>query len=206
MSVDRLHPAVAAATDVATDVAAIAASAVVALVAAGCGGPAEQLSVAHRHAPNGESRIVVMPVELADDIKIAPDTGTTLAALYATELLRSYEILDFRRFQKAMAAKSLDLDTVLGDGSGAPLADELGIDGVLLSRVYAWQPGKPGILFLAKPGRIGFSARLLDLRSGSVIWSANRVKATEPGDSLPVGLALLFQDLAAEMPSRLASY
>jgi hypothetical protein len=176
------------------------------LLGAGCGGPAEQMSIAHRHAPNGESRIVVLPVEVAESIKIGPDTGTTLAALYATELLRSYEILDFRRFQKAMAAKNLDLETILGDGSGAPLADELDVDGVLISKVYTWEPGKPGILFLAKSGRIGFSARLLDLRTGSVIWSANRVKSTEPGDSLPVGLALLFQDLAAEMPRELSPF
>jgi hypothetical protein len=187
-------------------IAPFLAAALAAALAAGCAGPAEQLSIAHRHAPDGESRIVVMPVELADDIKIGPDTGTTLAALYATELLRSYEILDFRRFQKAMSAKNLDLERILGDGTGAPLADELGVDGVLLSRVYTWQPGKPGIWFLAKSGRVGFSARLLDLRSGSVIWSANRVKAVAPGDPLPVGLALLFQDLAAEMPPQLSSF
>ena len=128
------------------------------------------------------------------------------STLYATELLRSYEILDFRRFQKAMETRNLDLEEILKGDAGAEVANDLEIDGVLLSRVYSWKPGSPGILFLSKPGRVGFLARLIDLRTGSVIWSANRVKETRPADPLSVGLALVFQDLVAEMPAHLSSY
>ena len=78
--------------------------------------------------------------------------------------------------------------------------------GAFMAEAYGKLTGKPGILFLAKPGRVGFLARLIDLRTGSVIWSANRVKETRPADPLSVGLATVFQDLAAEMPAHLAPY
>jgi len=175
------------------------------LLAGGCA-HSDHLSLSHRHAPDGEARIVVMPVEFEEGIKVTQDEGATLASLYATELLRSYEILDFRRFEKVMTARGLDLETILENGAGAELADELGIDGVLLSRVYSWKPGVPGFWFLAKQGRVGFAARLIDLRTGSLIWSANRVRETRPADPLPVGLTYVFQDLATEMPAYLAPY
>jgi hypothetical protein len=180
--------------------------AVGALAAAGCGAHVDHLSVSHRHAPESESRIVVMPVELIKGAAATPDAGETLGSLYATELLKSYEILDFRRFRKQMEAKSLDLEKILDSGGSGDLAKELDLDAVLISRVYDWKPGAPGIWFLAKKGRIGFQARLVDLRTGSVMWSVNRVKETSPGDPLSVGLAQVFRDLAAEMPSQLAPF
>ena len=182
------------------------AALLLAVVTAGCGSSANHISVSHRHAPDGESRIVVLPVELPEAYAAPTGEGSTLGGLYATELLRSYDIFEFKRFEKLMATRELDLDTILENGAGQELVDELGIDGVLVSRVYDWEPGKPGILFLAKPGRVGFLARLIDLRTGSVIWSANRVKETRPADPLSVGLATVFQDLAAEMPAHLAPY
>jgi hypothetical protein len=177
-----------------------------AVAVAGCGAHVDQLSMSHRHAPDGEARIVVMPIELVKGAASTPEAGETLGSLYATELLKSYEILDFRRFRKLMEAKSLDLEKILDSGGGAAVAKELELDAVLISRVYDWKPGAPGIWFLAKKGRIGFQARLVDLRTGSVIWSANRVRETEPSDPLPVGLAHVFRDLAAEMPSQLTSF
>ncbi|NNE44794.1 MAG: hypothetical protein HKN12_11355 [Gemmatimonadetes bacterium] len=173
---------------------------------AGCGSSANHISVSHRHAPDGESRIVVLPVELPEGYVAPAGEGSTLGGLYATELLRSYDIFEFKRFEKLMMARELDLDTILENGAGQELVEELGIDGVLVSRVYDWKPGAPSFWFLSKPGRIGFLARLIDLRTGSVIWSANRVKETAPSEPLSVGIGTVFQDLAKEMPGNLAPY
>jgi len=179
--------------------------ALVCLAFAGCGSTGH-LAVSHRHSPDAEARIVVTPVVIPKGAAAHPDEGKTLATLYATELLKSYEILEYERFERSLEKRKLTLDSILVDGAGSDLVNELGIDGVLLSEVYDWTPGKPGILFLAKDGRIGFQARLIDIRTGSVIWSVNRVMATAPGDPLSVGLGALFQGLASEMPRNLAPY
>lgn len=175
------------------------------LLSLGCG-TTGHLAVSHRHSPEAEARIVVTPVLIPAAAKARPNEGKTLATLYATELLKSYEILEYERFERSLQKRSLTLDNILVDGASDDVVDELGIDGVLLSEVYDWEPGKPGILFLAKDGRIGFQARLIDVRTGSVIWSVNRVMATAPGDPLSVGLGALFQDLADEMPRNLTPY
>jgi hypothetical protein len=83
---------------------------------------------------------------------------------------------------------------------------ELGVDGMLQSEVYTWTPGKPGFWLLAKQGQVGFQAHLTDVRSGSVLWSVNRMRETRPSDTLAVGLAVVFRDLAGEMPAVLTPY
>jgi hypothetical protein len=170
----------------------------------GCSG-AGQITVSHRQVPKGEARIVVLPVGIPASAKDAAGQGRTLAALYATELLRSYAVLDWDRFERTLEQRKLAVDSLLA-GTGEEVAKELGVDGLLLSEVYDWRPGKPGIWFLAKKGQVGFQARLVDLATGSVLWSANRVRSTEPSDTLPVGLARVFRDLAAEMPHELTPY
>jgi hypothetical protein len=166
----------------------------------------------HRRTPGQESHIVLLPVALPAGGK-APTgqnqddrDGRTLAALCATELLQNYEILDYERFKRALATRNLAIDSILVNGIGKELSKELGIDAVLVSEVYSWEPGTPGFWFLAKDGRIGFQARLVDLASGAVIWSVNRVRQTRAGDPLSVGLGDVFADLAAVMPRNLSPY
>jgi hypothetical protein len=183
----------------------IGASIVLAALLCGCGSTGH-LAVSHRHSPEAEARIVVTPIVIPAGAAVRPNEGKTLATLYATELLKSYEILEYERFERSLQKRNLTLDNILVDGATDDLVQDLGIDAVLLSEVYDWERGKPGILFLAKKGRVGFQARLIDVRTGSVIWSVNRVMATAPGDPLSVGLGTLFQELAAEMPRNLTPY
>jgi hypothetical protein len=164
------------------------------------------LAVSHRHSPGGEARIVVLPISLPEEIKPSENEGRSIAALYATELLKSYEVLDYERFERMLELRELTIENVLFDGSGGKLIEELGIDGALLAEVYSWEPGRPGFWLLGKKGRIGFQARLVDLRSGSVIWSVNRVLPTPGGDPLSVGLGRIFRELAAEMPRSLTPF
>lgn len=176
-----------------------------ALAIAGCAST-DQIVVSHRMVPKSEARIAVLPVTLpASEKKTAESEGRTIASLYATELLRSYEVLDWERLERTLGARNVPVDSLLG-GAGPALAKELGVDALLLGEVYTWTPGKPGIWILAKKGRVGFQARLVDVATGSVLWSVNRVRETEPKDSLPVGLSRVFRDLAAEMPKGLTSY
>jgi len=179
-------------------------AALAAIALAGCAST-EQFSLAHRQVPKGEARIVVLPVAVPATAKDAAGQGRILAALYATELLRSYSVLDWERFERTLAERKLELDVLLS-GAGEDLAKDLGVDGLLISEVYGWKPGKPGILFLAKKGQVAFQARLVDVATGSVLWSVNRVRPTEPADTLPVGLARVFRDLADEMPRELTPY
>jgi hypothetical protein len=178
---------------------------ILALALAGCGAATDQMVVSHRLVPKSEARIAVLPVGLPAIPKAAPSEGRTIAALYATELLRSYEVLDWERLERTLVLRNLAVDSLLA-GVGGDLAKDLGVDGLLIGEVYSWTPGKPGIWFLAKKGRVGFQARLVDVATGSVLWSVNRVRETEPKDSLPVGLARVFRDLAAEMPRELTPY
>jgi hypothetical protein len=165
----------------------------------------DQIVVSHRMVPKSEARIAVMPVALPATEKAGAAEGRTIASLYATELLRSYEVLDWERLERTLAAKNVPVDTLLS-GAGPALAKDLGVDGLLVGEVYTWTPGKPGFWILAKKGRVGFQARLIDVASGSVLWSVNRVRDTEPKDSLPVGVSRVFRDLASEMPSKLTPY
>ena len=164
-----------------------------------------QLTVSYRQVPKAEARIVVLPVGVPATAKDAAGAGPTLAALYATELLRSYSVLDWERFERQLTERKLEVDALL-KGTGGDLAKDLGVDALLVSEVYEWRPGKPGILFLAKKGHVGFQARLVDVTSGSVLWSINRVQETEPGDTLPVGLARVFRELSGELPHELTPY
>ncbi|MBZ0268158.1 hypothetical protein K8I85_08375 [bacterium] len=176
-----------------------------ALALAGCGGAAQHLAVSHRHTPGADARIVVLPVELPDAPVLPPDTARTVSRLYATELLRAYEVLDYDRLLSNLATRNITLEALI-TGQAPDAARELGVDGVLQCEVYRWEPGKPGFWFLAKPGQVGFHAHLVDVRTGSVIWSVNRVRPTRPDDTLAVGLGPVFEDLAAEMPSQLTPY
>jgi hypothetical protein len=176
-----------------------------AVALAGCGGSAQHLAVSHRHTPAAEARIIVLPVEIPPALALPPDTGRTVSRLYATELLRNYEVLDYDRLVSNLQARKVALEQLV-TGQAPETAAELGVDGVLESQVYRWEPGKPGFWFLAKQGQVGFHAHLVDVRTGSVIWSVNRVRPTRPDDTLAVGLGSVFEDLAAEMPSRLTPY
>src|SRR5262245_3655333 len=173
-----------------------------ALVLSSCAGGGGQMSLAHRQTLKTDARIVVLPVSIPTTIKEAKGQGPLFASLYATELLRSYPVLEWERFERTLQQRNLAVDSLLA-GAGETLAHDLGVDGLLLSEVYDWKPGKPGFWILAKSGRVGFQARLIDVASGSVLWSVNRVGETEPSDTLPVGLTRVFRKLADEMPREL---
>jgi hypothetical protein len=186
-------------------VARVAALALVGSALAGCG-TTQHLAVSHRHSPSSEARIVVLPVETPASAELPPETGEDLAALYVTELLKSYEVLELERFEKTLERHEMTVERLLQEGPDEETAADLDLDGVLLAKVYEWDPGKPGLPFLKKKGRIGLSARLVDVRSGAVIWGINRVVETPPAQPLSVGLSLVFAELVGEMPRNLTPY
>lgn len=149
---------------------------------------------------------MVFPMKLPEKAKAGAGAELTLGNLYATELLKVYEILDYGRFASLLEERKLKPEDVLVEETGRLLHEELGLDGVLISQVYEWEQGTPGILFLAKKGRLGFQARLVDLQSGAVIWSVNHAIRTEPDESLSVAVSRLCQILVREMPRSLAPY
>lgn len=149
---------------------------------------------------------MVFPMKLPEKVKAGAGAEQTLGNLYATELLKVYEILDYGRFTSLLEERKLSPENVLEEEIGRQLHEELGLNGVLISQVYEWEKGAPGILFLAKKGRLGFQARLVDLESGAVIWSVNQAIRTEPDESLSVAVSRLCQKLVREMPRSLAPY
>ena len=148
---------------------------------------------------------MVLPVVLPPAVA-TEGLDRSLSSIYSTTLLQSYEILEYDRFEQILRQKSLTLDSLLVGAEDVVVVEELDIDGVLLSEVYEWIPGQPGFWFLGKKGRIGFQARLVNLRSGSVVWSLNRVVATRADDSLSTGLGVVFKDLATALPRNLTPF
>lgn len=172
----------------------------------GCGGSGELRAVSHRHTPSGEARIVVLPIGLPSILKMPASDQRTLGSLCATELLRSYEILEFERFERMLGERKLKLEDVLTEGTGKVLAQEMGVDALLVSEIYSWKPGKPGLPFLAKKGAVGYQGRLVDLASGSLLWSVNRVMATKPTEPLAVAASRVFGNLVEDMPRGVSLY
>jgi hypothetical protein len=175
------------------------------MTSTGCGSSGFS-SVSHRHSPRSEARIVVLPVTLPSALKLPPKEERTLGALCANELLRAYEVLELERFERMLAEKKLKLGDVLKQGTGKMAAEEMGVEALLVSEIYSWRPGKPGLLFLAKDGSIGFQGRLIDLASGSLIWSVNHVMPTSPSEPLPVAASRVFDVLVDEMPRGAAAF
>jgi hypothetical protein len=176
-----------------------------ALVVSGCG--SKELAVtSHRSMPRSEARIVVLPVALPAALKLPKQEERTLAAICATELLRAYQVLELERFERMLEEKNLALEDVLREGTGKLVAQEMGVDALLVSEVYTWKPGKPGLLFLAKDGSVGYQGRLVDLSSGSLLWSVNRVAASAPWEPLPVAAARVFESIIEGMPHGAAVY
>ena len=182
-----------------------AAAPLAALLLVGCA-HTEHLAVSHRHSPGSEARIVIFPIGLPADQEHLPGEGRTLAGLYATELLKSYEVLEYDRFEQTLSRLGLSIEKVLTDGLPSENASEVGVDALLLSEVYEWDTGKAGFWFLKKKGRIGFQARLVDLGTGNVIWGINRVMETTPAQPLSVGLSVVFAELVDEMPRNLTPF
>jgi hypothetical protein len=154
----------------------------------------------HRLLPRSEARIVVLPVALPASLKLPAQDGRTLAALCATELLRAYNVLELERFERMLADRKLTLEDALEEGTGKVVAEEMGVDALLLSEIYTWKPGKPGLLFLSKNGTVGYQGRLVDLATGNLLWSANRAVETAPSEPLPVAASRVFESLVNEMP------
>ncbi len=169
-----------------------------ALACAGCGS-AEIGGTRYPPQPKSDARIVVLPVMLPASLKLPAQDQRTLAALCATEMLRSYEVLELERFELMLEERRLTLEDVLDEGTGKVVAEEMGVDALLVSEVYAWKPGKAGLLFLASSGTIGYQGRLVDLASGSLLWSTNRVGSTEPNEPLSIAASRLFGGLVEDM-------
>jgi hypothetical protein len=175
------------------------AAAVALAVLAGCGS-GELAASNHRVLPPSDARVVVLPVALPAALKLPPQEQRTLAAICTTEVLRAYDVMELERFELMLEERKLTLDDVLEEGTGKIIAEEMGVDALIVSEVYSWTPGKRGLLFLAQNGTVGFQGRLVDLATGNVLWSTNRVISTEPMEPLPIAVARMFGAVVEEMP------
>lgn len=108
--------------------------------------------------PRIELRVVVLPA--IKDRALRRVSERTISALFATELLRIYEVLDLDRFEQFLADRELTLNQALTMEAEAVVRDSARVDALADVEVYRWDAGTAGLpLIGSKKGRIGVRAR-----------------------------------------------
>lgn len=154
--------------------------------------------------PRVEMRVVVLPAQKARSLRRVNER--TISALFATELLRRYEVLDLIRFENYLQDRKLTLDDALTQAAEDVVRDSAHVDAIASVEVYRWEPGTPGLPLLEREsGRIGVRARVMDPFTGRIYWSVNRVEKVSPGTDFLDRATDLFRDMVGDLDVRLAT-
>lgn len=152
--------------------------------------------------PRIELRVVVLPA--IKDRALRRVSERTISALFATELLRIYEVLDLDRFEQFLADRELTLNQALTMEAEAVVRDSARVDALADVEVYRWDAGTAGLpLIGSKKGRIGVRARIMDPYTGRVYWSMNRLEKVKPGSDFLDRATLLFRDMVSDLGEKL---
>ena len=114
-------------------------------------------------------KVAVMPFKAATEL-----IGTSMSDLFVTEVLRSgrYELVERSQMAKVLSESELALSG-LSASRAAEVGNMIGADGVIIGTVdeYATvaQRGHPYPI-------VGITARMIDCKSGKVIWSVDLAK------------------------------
>jgi TolB-like protein len=114
--------------------------------------------------------IAIMPFE---NLTKFPDAGLIISDLCATEIysLGKFVILERSQMQRLLTDRKIDMPEVIDRSLGEELGRVLGIEGVLFGSVSEFRAtSKPGE---REEPAVGVNARLVDVKTGSVIWAAS---------------------------------
>lgn len=152
--------------------------------------------------PRIELRVVVLPA--IKDRALRRVNERTISALFATELLRLYEVLDLDRFEQFLADRELTLDQALTLEAESVVRDSARVDALADVEIYRWDAGTGGIPLLGrKAGHIGVRARIMDPYTGRVYWSVNRLEKVKPGTDFLDRATTLFRDMVSDLGENL---
>ena len=118
------------------------------------------------------SKVAVMPFKGQTEL-----IGTSISDLFVTELLRAgkYELVERSRMAQVLSESELAL-AGLSASRAAEIGNMLGADGVIIGTVDEYvtvaQRGHPYPV-------VGVTARMIDCKSGKVIWSVDLAKRAD---------------------------
>lgn len=179
---------------------ALAGVAAAVLVCAGCStggsGYAPSRSAANVYvAPAGDPvrKIAILPFKAQTEL-----IGTAVSDLFVTELLRAgrYEIVERTQLTQVLGETELALSGVSA-GRAAEIGQMVGADGVVVGTVdeYA-KSARRGRTFAV----VGVTARMVDCRTGRIIWSADLAGQAVTSDiTLPQHARKIVHDIVSAL-------
>jgi curli biogenesis system outer membrane secretion channel CsgG len=116
--------------------------------------------------------IAVMPFKAAKD-----DIGSSVADVFMTELLRTgrYDVLERNRMAQVLSEAELALAGVSA-AKATEIGGMMGADAVVIGTVDEYSRVKHG---RHDDALIGMTARLIDCKSGQVVWSVDLAKRAD---------------------------
>jgi len=154
-----------------------------AAVLAGCASPGDQYFLSQESDANvfvsGEDRqidkVAIMPFRAPTEL-----IGSSVSDLFVTEMLKSerYELVERSQMAKVLSESELAL-AGLSASKAVEVGNMMGADGVIIGTVDEYST-------VAQRGRtypvVGMSVRLIDCKSGKVVWSVDCARKAEMRD------------------------
>jgi len=128
-------------------------------------------------APSGGadiSKIAIMPFKGPTEL-----IGQSVSDMFVTEILRSqyYELVERSQMANVLSESELSLSG-LSANKAAEVGGMMGADGVMIGTVSEYET-------VAARGRaipvVGISARLIDCKTGKIVWSVDLAKRADAG-------------------------
>ncbi|MBW2617352.1 MAG: DUF799 family lipoprotein [Deltaproteobacteria bacterium] len=162
------------------------------LAASGCAGPDE---LVRQEAITAKARIIAV-APLAN-LTTHPKAGLIVAELAATQLLAAerFQVIGPMEVAGAFDLKGYQIEDGLDMDQASKLTGLLGANTLLFGSVteYQYRPG------LYDQPAVGLSLRFKDLKTGQIIWAANRSACGAKFWSRGMTLSQLADQLVAEM-------
>lgn len=149
----------------------------IAAIPAGCGHKYVSARADHGEVLSGIKSLAILPFE---NLTKFPEAGKIVADLMATELYisRQYRMMERTEAVSVCAEQGIRIEESLDAEYARELGRKLGVDGVIIGsvseywyRVYREEDEE------VEPA-VGFSARLVSVATGEVVWSASITRSS----------------------------
>ena len=129
------------------------------------------------------------------------NAGSIMADIFAEHLLESglYEVVERKKIVRLLRDFEIDTGDLFAPQNTEKLKDALGVDGLIVGVVMEFGDWRGKINW---GGVVGFSARLVELGSGSLIWAASANRDMAITNSIMIAHAAS-QDALNELLTRL---
>ena len=160
--------------------AALAGLALCAVLASGCGSTKSSLGGTVYVHPNADlaafERVAVLPIENLSNDRFASER---MREILNVELaaMGLFEVVDSGEVNRALRQKDIVLVNELGPEALATLAEELGVQGLMLGSVLELDEQRTSSF---SAPQVALSLRLIDAQSGIVAWSVTDARKGLP--------------------------